>query len=93
MPGCKNCKSEKVVRNGIVRGKQRYRCKECGYNFVEGDGRANEKIAAKKAMCDPLLLGKGIVQCACSCFQHMALPCLSVDKRSGGQTSRWGGVR
>ena len=48
---CKNCKSEKVVRNGIVRGKQRYRCKECGYNFVEGDGRTNEKIAAKKAMC------------------------------------------
>jgi len=51
MPGCKNCKSDKTVRNGIVRGKQRYRCKECGYNFVEGDGRTNEKIAAKKAMC------------------------------------------
>jgi transposase len=51
MPTCKNCKSEKTVRNGIVRGKQRYRCKECGFNFVEGDGRTNEKIAAKKAMC------------------------------------------
>lgn len=51
MPECKNCKSEKIVRNGIVRQKQRYRCKECGYNFVEGDGRTNEKIAAKKAMC------------------------------------------
>ena len=51
MPECKNCRSEKVVKNGIVRGKQRYRCKECGYNFVEGDGRTNEKIAAKKAMC------------------------------------------
>jgi transposase len=51
MLGCKNCKSEKVVKNGIVRGKQRYKCKECGYNFVEGDGRTSEKIVAKKAMC------------------------------------------
>mgnify|MGYP003623277605 FL=1 len=51
MPECKNYRSEKVVKNGIMRGKQRYRCKECGYNFVEGDGRTNEKIAAKKAMC------------------------------------------
>ncbi|MDR3348617.1 MAG: hypothetical protein LBO03_03275, partial [Acidaminococcales bacterium] len=28
-----------------------YRCNKCGYNFVEGDDRTNEKIAAKKAMC------------------------------------------
>ena len=51
MPSCKNCKSERVVKNGIVRGKQRYKCKECGYNYVEGDDRTNEKIVAKKAMC------------------------------------------
>lgn len=51
MPKCKNCGSEKSVKNGIVREKQRYRCKECGCNFREGDGRTNEKIAAKKAMC------------------------------------------
>jgi len=51
MPKCKNCGCEKVIKNGKVRGKQRYRCKECGYNFVEGDQRTNAKIAAKKAMC------------------------------------------
>jgi transposase len=50
MPKCKNCASEQVVKNGIVRGKQRYRCKLCCFNFVEGDGRTNETIAAKKAM-------------------------------------------
>jgi transposase len=50
MPRCKNCDSEHAVRNGKVRGKQRYRCKECGFNFVEGDARTNKKIAAKKAM-------------------------------------------
>ena len=51
MPECKSCKSEKVVKNGMARGKQRYKCKECGYNFVEGDARTNEKTTAKKAMC------------------------------------------
>ena len=54
MPRCKNCASEHSVKNGKVRGKQRYRCKQCGYNFVEGDAGSNEKIAAKKAM--PVLL-------------------------------------
>jgi transposase-like protein len=51
MVGCKNCKSEQVIKSGIVRGKQRYQCKERGYNFVESDGRTNEKIVAKKTMC------------------------------------------
>ncbi len=51
MPKCKNCGCEKIIKNGKVRGKQRYRCKECGYNFVEGDKRTDAKIAAKKAMC------------------------------------------
>ena len=51
MPVCKKCGSEKVVRNGVVAGKQRYRCKECGYNFREGDGRTSEKVLAKKALC------------------------------------------
>ena len=47
---CKNCKSSKIVKNGVVRGKQRYYCKECGYNFVDGDDRTNDKLAAKKAL-------------------------------------------
>lgn len=51
MVKCINCESGCIVKNGKTREKQRYRCKECGYNFVEGDGRTNEKIAAKKAMC------------------------------------------
>ena len=48
---CKKCGSEKSVKNGIVSGKQRYRCKECGCNYREGDGRSNEKVAARKALC------------------------------------------
>ena len=57
---CKNCKSERIVKSGKVRGKQRYKCKECGYNFVDGDERTNEKIAALKALCVLIYsLGKG----------------------------------
>jgi transposase-like protein len=51
MPTCKKCGSERVVKNGIVAGRQRYQCKECGCNFREGDARTSEKIAAKKALC------------------------------------------
>lgn len=50
MISCKRCKSERAVKNGEVRGKQRYRCKSCGYNFIEGDGRMNESLAVKKAL-------------------------------------------
>jgi transposase len=40
-----------VVRSGIIGGKQRYQCKECGCNYREGDNRTNVKVAAKKALC------------------------------------------
>lgn len=50
MSVCKNCSSTDIVKNGFVRNKQRYRCKKCGFNFVEGDGRTSGAIAAKKAM-------------------------------------------
>ena len=57
---CKNCKSIQVVKSGKVRGKQRYNCKECGYNFVIGDERTSDEIAALKALCVLLYsLGKG----------------------------------
>ena len=60
MPGCKNCKGERVVKSGRVRDKQRYKCKECGYHFVVGDERTNEKIVALKALCVLFYsLGKG----------------------------------
>jgi len=51
VPKCKKCASESHVKNGIVAGKQRYRCKACGCSFREGDGRTGRGVAAKKAMC------------------------------------------
>jgi len=50
MPECKKCGSENSVKNGIVGGRQRFLCKECGCNFREGDSRTNDTIMAKKAL-------------------------------------------
>lgn len=57
---CKICGSEHITKNGKVREKQRYICKECGMNFIVGDERSNEKIAALKALVVLFYsLGKG----------------------------------
>jgi transposase len=32
---CKRCGSLEQVKNGLMRGKQRYRCKGCGLNFTD----------------------------------------------------------
>jgi len=32
---CKRCGGEERVRNGFMRGRQRYRCKACGLNFTD----------------------------------------------------------
>ena len=32
---CKGCGSEEQVKNGLMRGKQRCRCKACGLNFTD----------------------------------------------------------
>ncbi len=50
MTQCKQCASTQKVKNGKVRGKQRYRCKHCGYNYVEGDERLKASLVVKKAL-------------------------------------------
>ena len=31
---CPQCQSKKVVKSGVVKEKQRYKCKDCGYHFT-----------------------------------------------------------
>lgn len=33
-PICPKCNAENVVKSGVVKGRQRYRCKRCGYYFT-----------------------------------------------------------
>ena len=53
---CKRCAAADYVKNGIVRGLQRYRCKKCGCNFTLTPPRG--KPAAMKALA-LLLYGMG----------------------------------
>ena len=45
---CKSCGSVTFVKNGFVRGQQRYRCRACGCNFTNTPLRG--KPAAMKAL-------------------------------------------
>ncbi len=48
---CPRCSSSQKVKNGIVRGLQRYRCKECGYNYtVEKRSGEYSKETKRKAL-------------------------------------------
>jgi transposase-like protein len=31
---CPNCHSDKIIKSGIARNQQRYKCKECGRQFI-----------------------------------------------------------
>jgi transposase-like protein len=46
---CKRCGSEEHVKNGLMRGQQRYLCKDCGLNFTDTPARGKPlalKVAA-----------------------------------------------
>ena len=47
---CRYCRSESTHKSGIIRGKQRYKCKDCGRNFLETDGRSKQTTIAKRAL-------------------------------------------
>jgi transposase-like protein len=53
---CKRCNGASYVKNGIVRGHQRYKCRDCGCNFTNTPPRG--KPPAMKALA-VLLYGMG----------------------------------
>ena len=59
---CKRCGATDHVRNGIVRGLQRYRCETCGYNFTMTPRRG--KPPEMKAMALLLYAMGGMSFCA-----------------------------
>ena len=50
MISCKNCQQTNTIKNGFVRGKQRYKCHTCHYTFVVGDERHKRETDLKKAL-------------------------------------------
>ena len=67
---CKSCGCARFVKSGLVRGLQRYKCKECGCHFTATPPRG--KPAAMKALA-VLLYG------ACGASQGMIARLLGVS--------------
>jgi transposase-like protein len=58
MPACPNCKGNQIVKNGLTYyGKQNFKCKACGRQFVE-DAQPKEISAETRALVDKMLLEK-----------------------------------
>ena len=61
MTACKHCGSEKRVNNGILAGKQRYKCKDCGKTYREGDLRERYTNEQRLRVIKWYLEGVGIM--------------------------------
>ncbi len=46
---CKRCGCERQVKNGLMRGQQRYLCKGCGLNFTDTPAARGKPLALKAA--------------------------------------------
>jgi hypothetical protein len=50
-PPCPKCDSENISKNGVINGKQRYKCRACNYNFtVEKIGKSIDSYYVVKAL-------------------------------------------
>lgn len=48
---CPRCKAQESVKNGMLRGLQRHRCKVCGFNFsVELKSTAKSEDVKRQAL-------------------------------------------
>ena len=48
---CPSCSSENNIKSGIVKGRQRYKCKDCGYAFtVDKLGKKIDDYYVNKAL-------------------------------------------
>src|SRR5436853_198590 len=57
---CKRCGSAKQVKNGLMRGKQRYLCKDCGLSFTDTRPRG-EALAHAALLCRRLRAVYGVL--------------------------------
>ena len=56
---CPKCKSEKKIKNGVIKGIQRYKCKSCGYNYTVERRSCDYPLSTKKKALQLYLEGLG----------------------------------
>ena len=64
MNNCKFCTSKNLVKNGKPKNAQRYLCKDCLREQIEGDNRCIHSNEVKKAAVILYLEGVGFRECA-----------------------------
>lgn len=47
---CPKCSSKETVKNGFMKGAQRYLCKECEYTYTTPHGKGKPKKIKRKAL-------------------------------------------
>jgi hypothetical protein len=47
---CYRCGCERCVKNGFMQDQQRYKCKECGYNFIDKPRRGHSQATLALAV-------------------------------------------
>ena len=56
---CQFCKSEKLVKNGVLYGRQRYLCRSCNKNFKKGIRRSKYSIDTRIKIIRSYINGVG----------------------------------
>lgn len=56
---CPKCNSEKKIKNGVIKGIQRYKCKSCGYNYTVERRSCDYPLSTKKKALQLYLEGLG----------------------------------
>ena len=59
MEKCPKCKRIEKVKNGFIRGLQRYRCKECAYNYTVEQKSTASSPSKKRLALEMYLEGLG----------------------------------
>jgi transposase-like protein len=58
IPNCPSCKSELRTKDGVIKGRQRYKCKACSLRYTIED-RSDAKNLLKRSALDLYLEGLG----------------------------------
>ena len=58
---CRHCGSEELSKDGIIGGKQRYKCKQCGRTTRENDKRYKYSVTKRLKVLEGYLEGIGIM--------------------------------
>jgi transposase-like protein len=56
---CPKCKSDKKIKDGVVKQKQRYKCKECAFRYTVASGTGAKPLYLRKLALQLYLEGLG----------------------------------